>query len=139
MASSTLGAAAVTLLGEPVMAHFATVDADGTPHVTPVWVDVEGTDVVVNTADNRRKMRNLQRSPRVAISVSDPADPYRVVAFQGTVLAVTDQDADAHIDRLAKKYLGVDTYPMRQSGERRVKVRIRPDRVLMQPDSGGSW
>ena len=138
MASATLGDAAIALLREPVVVHLATTDADGTPHVTPVWVAVEDSEVVVNTADNRHKAHNLRRSPRVALSAADPTDPYRVVAFQGTVLEVTDEDADAHIDRLAKKYLGVDAYPMRQPGERRVKVRIRPDRVLMQPAAGGS-
>jgi len=133
MVERMLSDAGRALLHEPVLAHLATVDANGAPHVTPVWVDVEGGEIVVNTADNRHKARNLRRSPHVALSAADPADPYRVVALQGTVVEVTEQDADAHIDRLAKKYLGTDTYPMRVPGERRVRVRIRPDRVLMQP------
>jgi len=129
----TLNEAAKVLLAEPVMANLATVGADGTPHVTPVWVDVEGGDVVVNTAEGRAKVRNLRRSARVAVSVVDPQDPFRVLALQGTVIDITDQDADAHIDRLAVEYLGVEVYPMRQPGEQRLKITIRPDRVLMQP------
>lgn len=133
MSETTLNAAAKALLGAPVIAHLATVGADGTPHVTPVWVDVEGDDVVVNTADGRAKTRHLRASPKVGVSATDPQDPYRVVSMQGTVEEITTDDAEAHIDRLARKYLGVDTYPMRQPGEQRVKVRIRPTRVLMQP------
>ena len=133
MSEPKLNAAAKGLLEEPVLAHLATVDADGRPHVTPVWVDVEGDDVVVNTVEGRAKTRNLRQSAQVAISVVDPDDPYRVVSFQGVVADITTDGADAHIDRLARKYLGVDSYPMRQPGEQRVKVRIRTDRVLMQP------
>lgn len=133
MSDVKLNPAARALLDEPVLAHLATVGGDGSPHVTPVWVDVEGDDVVINTAHGRAKTRNLRRLAKVAVSVVDPQDPYRVVALQGAVADITTDDADAHIDRLARKYLGVDTYPMRQPGEQRVKVRIRPERVLMQP------
>lgn len=133
MSDPVLNAAARALLAEPVIANMATVGGDGSPHVTPVWVDVEGDDVVINTAEGRAKTRNLRRSAKVAVSVVDAKDPYRVVALQGRVADLTTDDADAHIDRLARKYLGVDTYPMRQPGEQRVKVRIRPERVLMQP------
>lgn len=130
-----LNPAATALLNEAVLANLATVDGDGSPHVTPVWVDVDGDDVVINTAEGRAKTRNLRRSAKVAVSVVDPKDPYRVVALQGRVIDITTEDADAHIDRLARKYLGVDTYPMRQPGEQRVKIRIRPERMLMQPVS----
>lgn len=133
MSDDTLNPAARAFLGEPVIANLGTVGDDGSPHVTPVWVDVEGDDLVINTAEGRAKTRHLRRSAKVAVSVVDPADPYRVVALQGSVADITTEDADAHIDRLARKYLGVDTYPMRQPGEVRVKVRIHPERVLMQP------
>jgi PPOX class probable F420-dependent enzyme len=128
-----VNAAAKALLDEPVIANLATVGRDGTPHLTPVWVDRVGNDIVINTAEGRTTVSNLKRQAKVAVSVVDPKDPYRVLALQGTVTAITDHDADAHIDRLAHKYLGVDTYPMRQPGERRLKITIRPDRVLMQP------
>ncbi|MGD9792611.1 MAG: PPOX class F420-dependent oxidoreductase [Acidimicrobiia bacterium] len=133
MSEPALNAAAKALLAEPVIANLATVGRDGSPHLTPVWVDLAGDDVVINTAEGRAKIDNLRRQAKVAVSVVDPQDPYRVLALQGAVTAITDHDADAHIDRLARKYLGVDTYPMRQPGERRLKVTIRPDRVLMQP------
>ena len=116
-----------------MIANLATIAGDGSPHVTPVWVDVDGDDVVINTAEGRAKTRHLRRSAKGAVSVVDPEDPYRVVALQGGVADITTEDAEAHIDRLARKYLGVDSYPMRQPGEERVKVRIRPRRVLMQP------
>lgn len=133
MSEATFTEAAKVLLGEAVIANLATIDAGGVPHVTPVWVDVDGDDVVINTAEGRTKVHNMRRSAKVAVSVVDPQDPFRVLALQGTVTDITDHDADAHIDRLARKYLGVDTYPMRQPGEQRLKITIRPDRILMQP------
>lgn len=133
MSEQALNEAAMVLLAEPVIANLATVDAGGTPHVTPVWVDVEGGNVVINTAEGRAKVHHMRRSPQVGVSVVDPQNPFRALALQGTVTDITDHDADDHIDRLARKYLGVDTYPMRQPGEGRVKVTIRPDRILMQP------
>lgn len=133
MNQTSLNAAAKALLDEPVIANLATTDASGRPHVTPVWVDTDGGDIVINTAEGRAKTRNLRRAAQVAVSVVDAQDPFRVVAVQGSVVEITTDDAEEHIDRLASKYLGVDTYPMRQPGEQRIKVRIRLDRVLMQP------
>jgi PPOX class probable F420-dependent enzyme len=136
VSTATLTDAAKALLTEPVIANLATIGPDGSPHVTPVWIDVEGDDLVMNTADGRAKVDNLRHRPKVAVSVVDPHDPYRVLAVQGVVTEITDQGADAHIDRLAHKYLGVDTYPMRKPGERRLKVVIKPERILMQPTDG---
>lgn len=133
MTDTTLTSAARALLAEPVLAHLATSSPDGTPHVTPVWIDLDGDDVVINTVEGRAKARHVRANPKVGLSVADPADPYRVVAFQGTVVDITDEGAREHIDQLARKYLGVDEYPMHQPGDVRLKVRIRPDRVLMQP------
>ena len=84
-----------------------------------------------NTAQGRKKARNLERDARVAVTVIDPDDQYNVVAFRGTVIDVTTDGADAHIDALAKKYLGVDTYPMRSEGEVRIIVRVRTDHIAM--------
>jgi len=120
------------LLSRPVLATLATVASDGGPQVTPLWIDVDGDDLLVNTARGRTKARNLERDHRVAVSVVDPDDPYNVVVVRGTVLEVTTDGADDHIDALAKKYLGVDEYPMRQPGEVRLKIRIRTDRIPMQ-------
>ena len=117
------------LLEEPNFGTLATVMPDGGPQVSTVWVDTDGEHVLINTAQGRQKPRNLERDPRVAISVVDRNNPYRQAAIRGRVVEVTEQNADAHIDRMAKKYLGKDTYPFRGPGERRVVVKIEPDRV----------
>jgi PPOX class probable F420-dependent enzyme len=128
----TLSPTALALLDRPVLASLATIASDGSPQITPLWIDVDGGDLIINTARGRAKERNLSRSPKVAVCVIDPDDPYNVIAVRGTVTEITTDGADAHIDSLAKKYLGVDTYPMRTEGEVRVKIRIRTDRVVMQ-------
>ncbi len=117
----------IALLSEKQIAHIATVMPDGTPQLTPVWVDTDGTAVLFNTAKGRQKHRNLERNPKIAISVVDAANAFRWLSVRGTAEIVTE-GADAHIDKLAKKYLGVDSYPMRQPGEERVIVRLVPDR-----------
>ena len=103
--------------------------ADGSPHVTPVWVDYDGEHVLVNSAYGRCKVRNIQRDPRVAIDVL-PSDDQQsgYVSVTGRAELV-DEGADEHIDKLAKKYLGVDEYPFRTPGEQRVIIRITPERV----------
>ncbi len=136
MSDERLNEAALALLERPVIAHLGTVGADGTPHVTPVWIDVDGGDVIINAVDTRAKTANMRRSGKVALSVVDPDDPYRVVALQGTVTDIDGDGADDDIRRLARKYLGADTYPGRPAHERRVKITIRTDRVLMQPPAG---
>jgi PPOX class probable F420-dependent enzyme len=130
--SDTLSAKARALIERPVLASLATLNPDGSPQITPLWISLEGDDVVVNTAKGRIKARNLAQDARVAVSVIDPNDPYNVVAFQGTVTEVTTEGADAHIDWLAKKYLGVDSYPGRREEEVRIKVTIRTDHIAMQ-------
>jgi PPOX class probable F420-dependent enzyme len=122
---------AKTLVERPVLANVATVDANGHPQLTPVWIDIDGDDLVFNTAKGRAKQANLDTDPHVAVSVVDPDDPYNVVVVRGVVQG-TEQGADAHIDSLAKKYLGLDTYPMRQPGEVRVKYTVKADKVVMQ-------
>ncbi len=131
--SDTLSTKAHALLSRPVLASLATVDGKGNPQITPVWIDTDGDDLRFNTARGRAKDVNMERNPHVGVCVVDPDDPYNVVAVRGTVVDITHEGADAHIDALAKKYLGVDTYPMRQPGEERITVRIRPDRITMQP------
>ncbi len=110
-------------------AHIATVMADGSPQVTPVWVDVDGDEIVFNTAVDRLKDRNLERDGRVALSVHDQSNPYRYIQVRGKVTARTTDGADAHIDKLAKKYMGLDSYPYRTDAEQRVIYRIAPEKV----------
>ncbi|MGH7355655.1 MAG: PPOX class F420-dependent oxidoreductase [Candidatus Rokuibacteriota bacterium] len=119
----------VDILKKKAFAHLATVGAGGGPQVTPVWVDWDGTHVRINTARGRVKDRNLQRNPMVALSILDPDNPYRYIQIRGRVTEMTERGADAHIDQLAKKYLGQDTYPYRRPGEVRVTVLIAPERV----------
>jgi PPOX class probable F420-dependent enzyme len=117
-------------LEAPNFASIATTMPDGAPHVSTVWIDLDGDDVWVNTAEGRVKTDNVRRDPRVSISVFDQQDdPYEQVVIHGTVVELRHEGADEHIDRLAKKYLGVDAYPWRDPGERRVILRIRPDRL----------
>lgn len=110
-------------------AHVATLNQDGSPQVTPVWVDYDGTHVLINTAKGRVKAKNLAREPRVALSIADPDNAYRYIGIQGRVVEMTENGGDAHIDRMAKKYLGKDTYPFRAPGEVRLIVKIAPDKV----------
>ena len=115
----------------PNFAHVATLMPSGMPQVTPVWIDIEGdSDVIVmNTADGRQKARNLDRDGRVALSVADSANPYRYIQVRGRVIEKTFEGADAHIDKMAKKYMGVDVYPGHSQTERRVIYRIQPEKV----------
>ncbi len=102
---------------------------DGSPQVTPVWVDYDGSHIRVNTAKGRVKDKNMRRNKKVALAITDPENPYRHIAVQGVVDGITEQGADAHIDSLAKKYLGKDKYPFRQPGEERVIYKIRPEKI----------
>ena len=101
---------------------------DGSPHSTPVWVDVDDGKVSFNTATGRAKPRHLENDPRVALIVTDPEDPYKWVSITGRA-ELTQQGADEQIDKLAKKYLNVDSYPFRKPDEKRVNVPITPDRI----------
>lgn len=113
----------------PCFANLATLMPDGRPQVTPVWCDYDGTYVVVNTAKGRQKDRNMRRDKRVALSIMDSRNPYRYLEVRGTVVEITEEGADDHIDKMAKKYLGVDRYPNRRPGEIRVLYKIRPEKT----------
>jgi PPOX class probable F420-dependent enzyme len=117
------------LFTKRAFASLGTMMPDGTPQVTPVWVDLDGDLVVVNTAKGRQKDRNMRRDPRVALAIIDPENPYRYLEIRGRVAEISEDGADAHIDKMAKKYLGADKYPYRQSGEVRVMFKIRPERT----------
>lgn len=117
------------LFAKVAFAHLATVMADGSPQVTPVWCSFDGTSVWVNSAKGRLKDKNMRRNKRVALSIQDPDNAYRYLAIQGEVTEITESGADAHIDALAKKYLGKDHYPYRVPGEVRVIYKIRPEKA----------
>jgi PPOX class probable F420-dependent enzyme len=117
------------LFDKKSFAHVATVGADGAPQVTPVWIDHDGRYIRFNTARGRVKTNNLERSPKIALSIQDPENPYRYIQVRGRVAEVTEKGADEHIDALAKKYLGQDRYPYRQPGEVRVTVKVTPEKI----------
>jgi PPOX class probable F420-dependent enzyme len=110
-------------------AELATIMPDGTPQVTPVWFDYTDSKVRVNTAKGRVKARNLKPGAPVALAILDPDNPYRYLQIRGRVASAKEAGADVHIDSLAKKYLGKDTYPFRQPGEVRIMYEIEPSSI----------
>ena len=116
------------VLEDKAYGHVVTFNPKGNPEITMVWIDVEGDEVLFNTAEGRRKPDNIRRDPRVIVSVQDRNNPQSFAVFHGKG-RVTDANADAHVDKLAKRFLGVDKYPFRQIGEKRLIVRIAVDRI----------
>jgi len=130
---ATRGEAQLRFLAEsPYVGVLTTLRRDGSPHSTPVWVDVEDGVVSFNTEEGRAKVRHLGDEPRVALIVVDPSDPYKWVSISGAA-DITTEGAREQIDQLAKKYLGEDTYPWANPDKRRLKVVIQPAHV----DSSG--
>jgi PPOX class probable F420-dependent enzyme len=117
------------LFKKTAFGNLATIMQDGSPQVTPVWVDYDGKYVRFNSALGRVKDKNVRRDPRVALSIFDPENPYRHLDIRGRVVEITQNGADDHINSLAKKYLGKDVYPYRQPGEVRVMYKIEPEKV----------
>jgi PPOX class probable F420-dependent enzyme len=117
------------ILDKKAFGFLGTLMPDGSPQVTPVWVDYDGSHVRINTAKGRVKDKNMRRNKRVSLAVADPDNPYRYLEVRGQIDDITETGADAHIDKLAKKYLDKDKYPFRQPGEVRVIYKIRPERV----------
>jgi PPOX class probable F420-dependent enzyme len=126
--ATTLPQPVKKILEDKAYGHVITFDPSGKPQVTMVWMDVDGDDVVFNTAEGRLKPKNLQRDPRVIISVQDRNDPQSYLVFHGKA-TIAEAGADAHIDKLAKRFLGADKYPFRRPGEKRLIVRVKPDRI----------
>ena len=110
-------------------ANVATLMPDGSPQVTQTWVDHEGDLVLINTFEGSQKYRNAVRNPMIALDVCDPTAAYHMANIRGRVKEVTFDGAEEHIDRMAKKYLNQDRYPMRRPGVRRVLIKIEPTHV----------
>jgi len=127
MPASAIPKSHLDLFEKKAFAHLATLMPNGQPQVTPVWVEFDGSHVIVNTAEGRQKDKNLQRDKRVALSLIDPDNPYRYLEVRGKVVERTHSGADANIDALAKKYLGKDKYPFRQPNEVRVIYKVEPE------------
>jgi PPOX class probable F420-dependent enzyme len=126
---ATLSETQERLFTDKNFGHVGTIRADGTPQVTPVWVDYDGEHVVFNTAVGRTKYENLRRDPRVTVEVLNMENPYEYVMVSGRAELEEGEAAERHIDKLAKKYMGVDEYPHRSPTEKRVLVRVTPERV----------
>ncbi len=118
------------LFQKKAFAQLATLMPDGSPQVSPVWCDFDGRHVIVNSAKGRLKDRNMRRDPRVSLDLMDPQNPYRHLSIRGRVVDITENGADEHIDKMAKKYLGVDRYPGRAPGEVRVLYMIEPQHTF---------
>ncbi len=124
------------LIEDKNLAFVATLMKNDSPQITPVWIDLVDGIILVNTAKGRVKQRNVSRDPRVAISIVDRNNPYNMVTIQGHVIEQTTEGADKHIDKMAKKYLGVDKYPFTMPGEERIILKIVPKKIFhMAPRS----
>ena len=115
-------------------ASFSTLMNNGSPHVAPTWFDLDGNTILINTAGGRVKEKNIRRDNRIALSIYDQENPYNMVTIRGKVTELTEEGADEHIDKLAKKYFGLDKYPNRSPGEQRIILKIQPEKIFhMQP------
>ena len=114
-------------------AFLATVRKDGSPQVTPTWIDRDNDTILINTAKGRVKQENVSRDPRVSISLVDDRNPYSMVTITGKVIEQTTEGADEHIDKLARRYLNADRYPNHSADVKRVILKIKPERIFFIP------
>lgn len=126
--TATLSTGVQKLLNDPNLVHVATLMRDGSPQVSPVWVDLDGDRIRINSAEGRTKVTNIRRDPRVAISVTAPGG-YPSAYVRGRAVELTHRGADEHIDALAKKYLGVERYPLHRADQQRVTIIIEAEHV----------
>ena len=132
--SQTISGPTAKLLEAKNFAFVSTLMKDGSPQITPVWIDFEKdtNTILINTAEGRVKHQNISRDPRIAISVLNHDNPYEMVTIRGKVIEQITKDAAEHADKLAKKYLGLDKYPYHSPNEKRVILKIEPERVFHQ-------
>ena len=120
----------INLLKGKNFASLATVNKDGSPQVSIVWIDYEDEVILINTAKGRVKTNNMQRDPRVSISITHSENPYYQVTIKGRVIEITEDGAVYHINSLAKKYLNEDRFPV-VDNEVRVKIKIKPEKTYV--------
>lgn len=120
------------LFERPSLGHLATLMPDGSPQVSPVWVDYDGQYILINTAKGRRKEINMQERPRVALDIVDPENPFRFLSLRGRVVQITEEGANEHRDRLDTRYLGITNYPKRDLQEVRRICKILPQQVSVR-------
>jgi PPOX class probable F420-dependent enzyme len=119
------------LFEKPSLSHLATLMPDGSPHVSPVWVDYDGQYILINTAKGRRKEINMRGRPQVALDIVDPENPFRFLSIRGRVVEMTEEGANEHRDRLDTRYLGITKYPARDPQEIRLICKILPERIMV--------
>ena len=119
------------LFEKPSLGHLATLMPDGSPHVSPIWVDYDGQYILINTAKGRRKEANMREHPRVVLDIVDPENPFRFLSIQGRVVGMTEEGASEHRDRLDTRYLGITKYPVRDPQEIRLICKILPERIIV--------
>ena len=112
------------------LAFVSTLSKDGSPHVTPVWTDIENDMILINTSEAAAKKRNVSRDPRIAISVVEQYNPYNMVSIKGRVIEQTFDGADEHLHKLAKKYLGIGRYYYRRPKHKRVILKVKPEKIM---------
>ena len=127
--AAALSAGFQKLLREPAYCQVATLMPDGSPQLTQTWVDTDGEHILINTFEGSQKSRNVRRDPRVAVNVVDPTQAWRIANVRGRVVAVTTEGADRHIDQLARKYLGAETYPFRRPDQMRIILKIAAEKI----------
>lgn len=128
--SADVPASHADLLETNALAFVATVDANGAPQVNPVWFGWDGTHLRFSHTASRQKYRNLKRDPRMAVTIVDPTNPYRYLELRGKVIAIDADPTRGYIDKMAKKYMGVDVYPWHQPTDERVIIVFEPERAL---------
>jgi PPOX class probable F420-dependent enzyme len=116
----------IDILTTTALAHVATIGPDGAPQNNPVWFGWDGTHLLFSQTTGRQKYRNLQRQPKLAVSIVDESNPYRYLEIRGTVAEIVDDENNAFIDSMAQKYIGQPTYPWHQPGDHRVIVKVLP-------------
>ena len=120
----------VALIKAKNFAFVGTLMPDGSPQVSPMWVEYDGEHVILNSEVTRAKVKNMQRDPRVTVCVSNHENPYEYLEIRGRVVAMTTEGAFDGIDMLSKKYLGQDKYPGNQPGDQRIILKVEPTRVV---------
>jgi PPOX class probable F420-dependent enzyme len=111
------------------LAFISTLSKDGSPHITPMWADMEGDVILINTFVSSAKSKNIQKDPRIAISVVESNNPYNMVSIKGRVIDQTTEGADEHLKKLAKRYLGIGKYYYREPNRKRVILKIKPEKA----------
>jgi len=112
----------------------STINSDGSPQLTPVWGDYDGEHVLVNTAEGRLKHKNVLRDPRVAISVVDHSNPLNMTTIKGKVIEIIPDYDYVHANKLTKQYMGIDEYPFKRDGEKRIIFKIKPVKIFVMPN-----